>query len=251
MTITLTHIYRYPIKGLSAESLDRTNIIEGKSMPGDRIFAIENGDSGFDANDPAHLSKIHFLMLMKQPELAALRTRFDAESGGLTVMCAGETLASGNLSNPEETGKILKAIASFCKKPLRGTAQLLSAPDHAFTDARTQDLTLINLASVADISRLAGAELDPIRFRGNLYIEGAKPWQEHDWVGKEITLGSVRFKVRKRTMRCAATNANPETGERDQNIPALLSKTYDHSDCGIHLMPVSDGIIKVGDPLIL
>jgi uncharacterized protein YcbX len=143
----------------------------------------------------------------------------------------------------------LDYLATFCNKPLRGAPRLLHADGFSFTDAKTQDVTLINLASVRDISEKAGADLDPLRFRGNFYIEGAKPWQEHDWVGKDITIGDLRFTVRKRTQRCAATNANPTTGERDQNIPKLLMTHYDHCDCGIHLMPLQSGPLQTGASL--
>ncbi|MGB7077093.1 MAG: MOSC N-terminal beta barrel domain-containing protein, partial [Xanthobacteraceae bacterium] len=41
-------IYRYPIKGLSPERLERTALRPGQTVPGDRLYAIENGPSGFD-----------------------------------------------------------------------------------------------------------------------------------------------------------------------------------------------------------
>ncbi|SFO35979.1 hypothetical protein SAMN04488056_1053 [Cohaesibacter marisflavi] len=249
MSISLKAIYRYPIKGFTPQPLSQIEISEGKPLPWDRAFAIENGASGFDTKAPAHLPKIHFLMLMKQPELAALKTAFDPETGALTISKEGERVAEGNLFNPESMQTALDYLSSYCAKPLRGTPSLLHAENFAFTDSKTQDITLINLASVDAISEKAGSVLDPLRFRGNFYIEGAKPWQEHDWVGKDVTIGGLRFHVRKRTRRCAATNANPTTGERDQNIPKLLMTHFDHCDCGIHLMPLQSGALKPGASL--
>lgn len=251
MTITLASIYRYPIKGFTGQKLEKAAITKGKPLAWDRAFAIENGDSGFDPAAPAHLPKIHFLMLMKQPELATLITQFDDVTGAFSVQQHGTLLAEGNLFEPDSMQAALQVMAGHCKKPMRGSPRLLHASEFAFTDSRTQDLSLINLASVSDLEAKIGNDIDPMRFRGNLYIEGAAPWQEHDWVDKIIEVGAVSFQVRKRTVRCAATNANPTTGERDQNIPKALMDHYGHTDCGIHLMPLGDGTLTIGDRITL
>jgi hypothetical protein len=78
-------IYRYPVKGLSPEALPRIALAPGETVPGDRLYAIENGPSGFDPSAPAYLSKQHFLMLMKNERLAALRTAFDQASHVLRI----------------------------------------------------------------------------------------------------------------------------------------------------------------------
>ena len=44
MTI-ITNIYRYPIKGLSAEALSEIELQAGKSLKGDRRFAIALGST--------------------------------------------------------------------------------------------------------------------------------------------------------------------------------------------------------------
>ncbi len=58
-------LYRYPVKGLSPERLERATLERGAYFPGDRLFAIENGPSGFDPAEPRHQPKIKFLMLMR------------------------------------------------------------------------------------------------------------------------------------------------------------------------------------------
>ena len=78
-------IYRYPVKGLTPEPLARTLLQAGQTVPGDRLYAIENGPSGFDPAAPSYLSKTHFLMLMKNERLANLRASFDQDSHTLTI----------------------------------------------------------------------------------------------------------------------------------------------------------------------
>ncbi len=82
---TIQAIYRYPVKGLSAEPLARTALAPGETVPGDRLYAIENGPSGFDPAAPTYLAKQHFLMLMRNERLAALRTAFDHATHTLTI----------------------------------------------------------------------------------------------------------------------------------------------------------------------
>ena len=78
-------IYRYPVKGLSPERLARIPLTPGETVPGDRLYAIENGPSGFDPERRPYLAKQHFLMLMRNERLARLRTAFDQASHTLTI----------------------------------------------------------------------------------------------------------------------------------------------------------------------
>jgi len=90
-----------------------------------------------------------------------------------------------------------------------------------------------------------GAELDARRFRGNLIIE-AEAWAEFDWLGRVITIGDVQLEVVKRIERCAATTVNPQTGERDQQVPLALRKNYGHADCGVYAIVRCDGMVRAG-----
>ena len=45
---SLRAIYRYPVKGLSPQSLKHSRLAVGKTIPADRLYAIENGPCGFD-----------------------------------------------------------------------------------------------------------------------------------------------------------------------------------------------------------
>ena len=74
-------LYRYPVKGFSAEPLERTEIKAGGTIPFDRAFAIENGPSGFDPAAPKYFPKARFLMLMDNERVAELRTRLDPAAG--------------------------------------------------------------------------------------------------------------------------------------------------------------------------
>ena len=81
-------------------------------------------------------------------------------------------------------------------------------------------MSIINLASVAAIEGMVGAPVHPLRFRGNVYVEGWPAWSELDLVGKELKISrDARLKIVKRIVRCAATNVDPDTGIRDLEVP--------------------------------
>ena len=241
-------IYRYPVKGLSPESLARTDLAAGKAVPFDRMYAIENGPSGFDPANPAYLPKQRFLMLMRNARLAELRTRFDAESHVLTIRAENREAARGNLRMPEGRAAIEHFFEEHCADELRGPPKVLQATGHSFSDVAKKVVSIINLASVADLENATGAPVHPLRFRGNLYLEGWPAWREFDLVGAEIAIGeAVRLKIVKRIVRCAATEVDPDTGIRDLQIPRTLIKTYGHGDCGIYGEVIVGGTIAVGD----
>src|SRR5580693_6719754 len=91
-------IYRYPVKGLSPEPLQRARLAVGETLPGDRLYAIENGPSRFDPGEPRHQPKTHYLMLMRNERLATLKTRFDAPSRTLVIAWEGREAVRGDLS---------------------------------------------------------------------------------------------------------------------------------------------------------
>jgi uncharacterized protein YcbX len=88
--------------------------------------------------------------------------------------------------------------------------------------------------------------VDPLRFRANVYIEGLAPWVEFSWLDKEISVGPTRLAVFKRIKRCDATNVDPTTAARDMAIPAILMRTWGHSDLGVYATVVEGGTVSVG-----
>src|ERR1700741_182529 len=101
MADTVTAIYRYPVKGLSAEKMDRVVLIPGECLPHDRRFAIALGSTPFDPQRPEWLPKTCFIMLMRDEKLAQLQTRFDADSGVLAIAENGRVLLRAGVTEPE------------------------------------------------------------------------------------------------------------------------------------------------------
>jgi len=243
---SLKAIYRYPVKGLGAELLERVDLAAGETLPLDRSYAIENGSGGFDPLAPKYLPKTHFVMLMRNERLAALETHFDEVSHTLTIRRDGKQVARGMLSAPIGRAMIEQFLAAYMGDDLRGAPKIVQAKGHSFSDVSAKCLHIINLESVRELTRLAGREVDPGRFRANLVIDGIEAKAELDWLDREISIGPVRAKVFARTSRCAATDVDPATGERDMAIPSLLERSFSHTDFGVYARVLTPGSIEPG-----
>jgi uncharacterized protein YcbX len=240
-------IYRYPVKGLSPQPLSRVVLAAGQTLPADRLYAVENGPSGFDPAAPAYMPKSRFLMLMRNERLAALRTGYDEASHTLTIRWEGREAAAGDLRTVQGRLAIEAFLRRFMPDELHGPPKVLAAPGHSFSDVARKVVSIINLASVAAIEQAVGAPVHPLRFRGNFYVDGWPAWHEFDLIGREIQAGAARLKVVKRIVRCAATDVDPDTGIRDLAIPRALMQNFGHADCGVYAEVVDGSEVVTGD----
>jgi uncharacterized protein YcbX len=241
-------IFRHPVKGFTPEPLTQVDLAPDTGFPGDRIYAVENGPCGFDAAAPAFVPKQKFTVLASIPKVAAVKTRYDDTSGALEASAAGVPDFFGRLA--EETGRT--AFAAWLTRALgaeaAGPLSVIGVPESwRFTDHPLGQVSIINLASIADLSRRMGVDLDPLRFRANLYVEGWPAWAELDWTGERLMLGWGEAQVFKPIVRCAATEVNPGTAERDAEIPKALFDAFGHMNCGIYVRMTRPGRVSLGD----
>ena len=251
MVATIARISRYPVKGLSAQDLDETTLAPDEPVLHDRRFALLHGASSFDIAAPQWKPKTNFLMLMRDERLAALDTDYDDATCTLTIRRQGRVVARGRIDT--QTGRTLidQFFAAYMKDEMPGPFRTIEAPGHMFSDIAANAVSLINLASARDIERVARAPVDPRRFRGNVLIDGLEKWAEMGWVGRTLRVGSdVRLQVFKTIQRCAATEVNPDTAQRDLNLPKLLRAGFGHVECGIYAKVVQGGRIAVGDAIV-
>jgi len=261
MTHRIAAIYRYPVKGLSPEPLERVRLSPGACLPHDRRFAIALASTRFDPARPEWLRKTHFVMLMRDEALARLRTRFEPQSEELTIEHPGGTLRAA-LGEAAGRQAVADFVGEFLGPGVERPLSVVAAPGHAFADARRrpqattgQYVSLINRASLAALAAAIGAPVDPLRFRANVYFGGepgdAPAWAEHGWLGRGMRLGGARLRVVDTITRCAATQVNLATAERDLDIPALLQRHFGHNLMGIYAEVSAGGDIAAGDPLTL
>jgi uncharacterized protein len=247
LSAKISGLYRYPVKGLSPEEMPSVTLSPGQTVPSDRRYAIENGPIGFDPTDPKYYPKIRFLMLMRHERLARLRTHFEDTTTTLTIRYNGTEVARGDLETESGRKSVENFFSKEFAKELTGPPKILTAPGHSFSDVAKKVVSIINLASVFEIENAVGQPVDPLRFRGNIHLDGWPAWHEFNLLGKILAIGDVKLKLVKRIVRCAATNVDPVTAERDLNIPKTLMETFDHADCGVYAEVLIGGTIAAGD----
>jgi uncharacterized protein YcbX len=247
----IEHIYRYPLKGFSAEALEEVVLEPGRMLPHDRAFALALGDTVFDPENPVWLHKSHFACLMKNERLALLHTSYDPRADRLVIRAPDGAVLDERLTTEAGRAAIAAWLRDFLGEEARGEPRLVSAAGHRFSDSPEKFVSLINRASIAALEARMGQALHHLRFRANVYFNGAPAWSEFDWIGRRIELGGATLEVVARIDRCAATNVNPETAARDALVPKALRLHFGHIDMGVFARVVAGGRIAVGDAITL
>ncbi len=243
----IEYLYRFPVKGLTAEALESTTLAAGEALPWDRAFALAQGDADFDPEHPQWLMKDNFMCLKRNAAIALLRSHFDPRTGQLAIRARDGSGIADNALTEDGRARIGAFLTAYLGPEARGTPRFHHIPGHVFADQRTKVVSLISLASLRDYEDKIGARRHRRRFRANVWFSGAAPWAENDWVGRELQLGGATLRVVKRTARCPATEVNPETGERDADPVRELRDLYGHVDLGVHAEVIEGGTLAVGD----
>ncbi len=252
----VTGLYHYPVKGLSAQPLATVRIAANRPFPFDRVFALARPGVAVTAENPKWAKKGLFVMLMLDEGLARVQTHLDPATEVLTVQERGRQVLAADLADDAARRRI-EALFHGLAPSLRAPPTLVrarppAAPDGLmqgghFMDKPDNVISLINLATVRSLEERWGVPIDPLRFRANIYIDGAPAWEEFEWVGSDIRIGEALFRVDRRNGRCGATNVDPLTGNRDLDIPGSLRRAFGHKDLGVYLVALTDSSLAVGD----
>ncbi len=245
---TLQSIWRFPVKGFAGEQLSQTVLTKDCGIPHDRQFAVTDGvkDTGewMRANS--------FFRTAKSDGLQTIEMRFDngeiniKNGEGAEIRFSvhdGESLEAANA----EIAKFMQPIGVHEDLPVpqiikrtkeRGTWDYIDSP-----------ISIINAETVKQVGEALGADLDPIRFRGNLIVSDLPAWHEFSLIGKRIKLGETILDVHRPIDRCPAPGVNPITGERDVDVTPGLRDHFGHIYCGVYANVVSGGNIQPGDKI--
>ena len=245
----VTALWRHPVKGFTPEPLDVVDLPTGGWFPGDRMFAVENGPSGFERAAPEHLSKGHFTVLMRIAEVAGVRTRWNDAARILDVSAEDHGALAVAVDDPADRAAFEAWLTPLLGEAVTGPLRLISAEglDHRFMDDPRGRVSILNLASVRDFEARVSRPIDPRRFRANVWIEGWPAWIENDGADRDLTLGEARLRGVKPIVRCAATHVDPDTAERDFDLVPALFDHYGHRWCGLYATLAVGGTVRVGD----
>lgn len=244
----IDRLARYPVKGFTPELLEQVDLRPGEGFSFDRVYAIEDGPSGFNPDAPAHIPKTRFTVLAKIAAVAKVRTRLDDRTGTLHAEAPASPAISVQLDEESGRTRLAAWLSDVLASHIRGPLRVLPAPRlHRFFDHPRGLISLVNLASVQDIESRIGRAVDPLRFRANIYVSGWPAWCELDVEGSRVRLGDLTAKVFAPITRCAATHVDPNSGLSDIDMVATLRREYGHALCGLYIHVERPGRLKLGD----
>ena len=249
MTRRLATIWRHPIKSHGRESIGHCDVSAGRTLPWDRVWAVAHDNSTADGSEWVPCA--NFARGAKAPSLMAIEARTNEAEGTLTLTHPdlGESTIDPDVE--ADSDALVHWILPVSPRDRALPARIVRARAQGMTDTPYPSISLIGTASLAALSERVGTMLDPRRFRANFWIEGLAPFEEFDWIGRDIKIGAVPFRVDERITRCLATAANPMTGLRDADTLGALETNWGHRDFGVYLTALGDGRVSVGDSLDL
>lgn len=220
-------LWRYPVKSMAEESLDRAEV-SWHGLAGDRRWAF--------VRDGLARSGFPWLTIRERADMGHYRPSFadparpDA-SRTVVRTPSGHEFVVTDAELASELGHGARVM-----KQNRGIFDVMP-------------LSLTTTQTVAGLGALVGRELEPLRFRPNLLVratDDAGAFPEDRWVGSVLRIGGLRMRVDQRDERCVVVNVDPQTTERD---PAILRAIAgERGTClGVYGSTVEPGRVAVGD----
>ncbi len=243
----VTEIWRHPIKAHGREALDQVTLTQGECLPWDRRWAVAHEASCFDHERPNWQPCQEFSRGAKSPRLQAISTRVDPGYRNLTLSHPDLPDLTIDPDDHDGAGKFIQWVIPISNGNRMLPARLVRAPGRAMTDTDFASVSLINLATHRAIEAQLGQDISPLRWRGNLLLDGFEAWAEMDWIGRTLHIGTAELVVKEQITRCMGTTANPETGERDADTLGALKTGWGHQECGIYAVVTKSGALRQGD----
>lgn len=242
MTARVAQIWRHPIKSHGREALERVTLSPGRAMPFDRLWAVAHERSDADGSTWAPCA--HFSRASKVPALMAMTATCDEAAGTVTLRHPDRPDLT---FRPDDEGhRLVDWVKPLMPEDRAQSARVIRARGAAMTDSDFPSVTLCNLSSHRAVEQRVGKPLSIHRWRGNVWIDGLAPWEEFDWMDRDVRVGGAVLRVRERTDRCLATAANPETGRRDADTLGALD-SWGHRDFSVRAEVIGGGKIALGD----
>jgi uncharacterized protein len=249
MSIVVSQLNIAPVKGLRlvpAEELE----IRASGAVGDRAFVVVDEDDAL-----METTRTPALVQVAQrwdPATSELTLRFPDGSEVTATPVPAEPATTGLYDGRRVRGRLVsgphaEALSGHLGRPVR-----LLALDEDEVGADDFPLTLMSTASVAALGEaLDGGAPDPRRFRMTVTIDGAEPWEEHGWSGREVAMGDVRVRIADPVPRCVVTTRHPERGRSDVPVLKALAELRGKRNVtfGVWCEVTRPGVVRSGDPV--
>ncbi len=250
MPITVSQLAIAPVKGLRLAPVDELDVRTTGAV-GDRAYVV------IDEHN-------ELLLTARTPRLLQVAQRWDPRSGELTLgfpgsvqvtgaPVPGEAMSTALYNGRRVSGRLTRGPHSAALSEHLGSPVRLVALDPAEVGTDDFPVSLMSSASVAAVGEALGAAApDPRRFRMTITIDGAEPWEENAWAGREIQIGEARLRVTEPVPRCVVTTRSPDSGRRDLPILKTLAELHGKRNVvfGVWCEVSAPGRVRRGDHVV-
>jgi len=221
-------LWRFPVKSMAGEPLARADV-SWAGLAGDRRWAFVRPDSqasGFPWHTirefPQMSSYVALLSDPARPDRSRVLVR---TPGGDRYDVTDPRLAA-------ELGPGVRVMRLD-----RGAFDAL--PVSVISDS-----TVSALCALADLPR------NELRFRPNIVVTlgSGAPFEEDEWVGAVVRIGTAVLRIDRRDSRCVIVNVDPASGAPGARLLRVIG-TARQARAGVYATTVQPGVIRVGDPV--
>ncbi|MGY3312180.1 uncharacterized protein YcbX [Peribacillus simplex] len=232
----IQEITRHPVKSFTGEHVQKTKVMD-YGLYGDRSHAFKDKHG-------------KFLTITQVPEMVRYQAVFSGEETleqypEIKVKTpSGNVLAWGEEAFKEEMERLLKQEATSVVYP----------PAHIpFGAIEEENILLVSDASIGELKKIWGKEVDGRRFRQNLVLSlvDKTPFLEEQWFGKRILIGNdVELEIKRHCERCMIITVNPSDSQRDSSLLKTVVKER-NNHFGVYASVIRTGEISLGDQVFL
>lgn len=224
----MSALYRYPVKSVSGERADHLDL-DGRGCVGDRLWSVRTPDdklgSGKNSRRFAHVDGL----------LKLRATQADGQA--VVTFPDGSTCRTDDPDAADRLGAHFGRPLTFARET--DVSQFDDGP-----------VSVLGAASVGAVGALRGLDVDPRRFRANIVFDGAEPFAEDTWVGRELRIGAAVLCVRSALPRCVMVDL--KTADLPAQPGNLVAVGRVNQAClGVVATVRTPGRISVGDAVTL
>ena len=281
---TVKEIWRYPVKSMAGERLQRANV-GALGIYGDRGWAIRDEKAGEIRNARKLPALLHCTAVylrepsgcdvppaqITMPDGTTFRSDCAEASEKLSEMLGRpvtiwpvqppserDLLRRAKPDNPDMKAEMREVFGRLESEPLPDFSTLppqilkFTSPFGTFFDAFP-----FHLLTTASLSALAGhnptADFDSRRFRPNLLVEterGLDGLVEAEWSGRTLRIGATRIKLEMPTVRCVIPTLDQPGMKKDPSVLRTIVRDA-AQNLGAYATIATGGTIALGDQVAL
>lgn len=215
-------LWRYPVKSVGGEPL--TAVTVGASgVEGDRVLAVRD-----EHNEITWAGAVPGLMRVRAVTIAPGVAELILPDGGRFRSDA-----------PDAARRLSAAVDA--------EVSIVEQPDRPYAALHVLTTTTLRSLSAA----LPDSTIDVTRFRPNLVLdlgpdEPRSGYPEHDWIGRRMSIGTLRLRFTEGCDRCVMITKETTTVPHDRGVLRWVARKLGNT-LGVYAAVEAPGHIRVGD----